>query len=96
MTWVSFLLGVLISSIPGVFWHLIRGGSFGKMLVYLIAGWVGFWVGQYTANRLEIYVLSIGALHLGLAILGSVILVLLAGKLGHIEFRKDNEFTGDL
>jgi uncharacterized membrane protein YeaQ/YmgE (transglycosylase-associated protein family) len=72
MTIPSFILGIIISSLYGAVYHLIRGGSLGRLLLYLIFSWTGFWVGQFLATRLEISFINVGPLHLAAATIGSI------------------------
>ncbi len=81
----TFLLGLLISTLYGALFHLIRGGNFSRLLLYLVLSWIGFWSGQLIANQLNLTFLSIGSLHLGLATLGSLLLLLLGSWLTQSE-----------
>lgn len=71
------LLGFIISTLYGALFHLWRGGGLGHLLFYIILSWVGFWTGQFLASYLGLTFLSVGSLHVGLATLGSLILLLL-------------------
>ncbi len=48
------------------------------MLLYIGAAIVGFWLGQYFADRMNWDLLSFGALHVDLAVIGAMILLLVA------------------
>jgi hypothetical protein len=69
----TLLLGLIISTLYGALFHLWRGGNAGRLLLYLVLSWVGFWVGQILGNVLNLSFDTIGQLHIGLATLGSVI-----------------------
>ena len=71
MTIPSFILGIIISSLYGAVYHLLRGGSLGRLFLYLIFSWTGFWVGQFLATRLEMTFINVGPLHLAAATIGS-------------------------
>jgi len=73
MTWPAFLLGFLLSSLYGALFHLIRGGSGGRLLLYLVLAWIGFWVGHFSAVALGLTFASLGPLRLGIASLGSLL-----------------------
>jgi uncharacterized membrane protein YeaQ/YmgE (transglycosylase-associated protein family) len=81
----TLLLGLLISTLYGALFHLIRGGNFSRLLLYLVLSWIGFWSGQLIANQLNLTLLSVGSLHLGLATLGSLLLLLLGSWLTQSE-----------
>ena len=73
MTLASYIFGFIISTLFGVIFHLLRGGSAGRFLLYLILGWVGFWAGHWLASILGWNFLSLGPLHLGMASIGSLV-----------------------
>lgn len=79
MTTPAFLLGALIASLLGALFHLARGGGLGRLVLYLVLAWVGFWAGHFLANSTGWTFLSIGPVHTGLAILGAI-LFLIAGN----------------
>jgi hypothetical protein len=73
MTLPSALLGVLIATLYAAIFHLWRGGGFGRLILYVILAWVGFWVGQVIGNQLEWTFASVGPLRLGAATLSSLL-----------------------
>jgi hypothetical protein len=72
MTLPSLLLGIFISSLYGALFHLWRGGDGGKLFLYLIFSWIGFWLGQIVGNIFVMTFASLGPLHLGAATIGSI------------------------
>ena len=88
MTVPSLLLGFIISTIYGLGFHLLRGGGAGRLLLYLIVSWIGFWLGHYAANQLKWTFASIGPLHLGLASVVSIIFLFLGHWLSLVEPEK--------
>ncbi|HEY5571788.1 MAG TPA: hypothetical protein VIK64_02135 [Anaerolineales bacterium] len=73
MSLPSLLFGFLISTLYGAVFHLWRGGGAGRLSLYLISAWIGFWAGHLLADRTGWTFASIGPLHLGMATLLSVI-----------------------
>lgn len=69
MSLPTLLFGFLISTLLGAAFHLLRGGSAGRFLLYLILGWTGFWAGHFLAGYFGWTFGSLGPLHLGMAIL---------------------------
>jgi hypothetical protein len=69
MTLPAFLFGFLISTLLGAMFHLWKNGGFGRLLLYLIFAWVGFWAGHLLGNSLGWTFISIGPLRLGMALL---------------------------
>lgn len=88
MTLPSLIFGVLISTLYGAAFHLIRGGSFGRLLLYLILGWTGFWIGHLLAGQFGWTFASLGPLHLGMASLASIICLIVGHWLSLIEIQK--------
>jgi hypothetical protein len=66
-------LGLILSTLYGALFHLWRGGNAGRLLLYLLLAWFGFWLGHLVGNSLNISFDTIGQLHAGVATLGSVI-----------------------
>jgi len=85
MTIPAFLLGLIVSTIYGLGFHLLRGGGAGRLLLYLITGWIGFWAGQVIADQLGWSFASVGPLHLGMATVGSLGFLMLGHWLSMVE-----------
>lgn len=76
MTLPTLILGFLISTLLGAILHLILGGGFGRLLLYLILGWIGFWSGQAIATYFGWSFDRLGELHLMTASILCVLLIL--------------------
>ena len=90
MTLPAFVLGFLISTLPGAFFHLWRGGNAGHLLLYLVLGWSGFWVGHFTAQLLGWSFASLGPLRLGMALFGSVVFLGVGYWLSLVDVPEEN------
>jgi uncharacterized membrane protein YeaQ/YmgE (transglycosylase-associated protein family) len=77
MTLPSLLFGILISTVIGTGYHLVRGGSFGRIFLDIIFSWIGFWGGHLAAIQLDWPFWSVGPLHLGMAVVGSIVILIL-------------------
>jgi lysylphosphatidylglycerol synthetase-like protein (DUF2156 family) len=77
MTLPSLVLGFLIATLLGAFLHLILGGGLGRLALYLLMGWTGFWVGQAVASQLEWSFDRLGQIHLMTASIVCVFFILL-------------------
>ena len=84
----TIILGILISTLYGTGFHLWRGGQLGRLFLYIFLGWIGFWGGEWLANRLNLTFASVGSLHLGVATLASFALLLLGYWLSLVEVQK--------
>ncbi len=76
MTLPAFVIGVLISTLYGVVFHLVVGGSFFRLILEIILSWIGFWIGHFIAEQLGWTFISIGPLHWGLATIVSILFML--------------------
>jgi hypothetical protein len=79
MTLPSFLLGATIATLLGAAFHLWRGGGLGRLILYLVLAWLGFWAGHFLASTLGFELFRVGPLFLSLAVPGSIGLL----ALGH-------------
>jgi len=85
MSLPTLLFGFLISTLMSAVFHLLRGGGAGRLMLYLILGWVGFWAGHFLASYFGWTFGSIGPLHLGLAVLVGLIFLVIGYWLSLVE-----------
>jgi hypothetical protein len=81
MTLPAFLFGMLVATVYGTGFHLITGGSLGKLLFDIIFSWIGFWIGHFIASFSGWTLWSLGPLHLGLATITGIFGILLGNWL---------------
>lgn len=58
----SFSFGFMIATLYGAGFHLVWGGGAHRLLLFLVAGWLGFAFGHIVGVLFEITMLSVGAL----------------------------------
>jgi hypothetical protein len=75
MTLPALLFGFLVSTFMGAAFHLWKDGGFGRLLLYVLLAWVGFWGGHILANRLGWTFGSIGPLRFGSALLACAVVL---------------------
>ncbi len=68
MTIPALVLGFLVSTFMGAAFHLWKDGGFGRLLLYILLAWIGFWGGHILANSLGWTFGSIGPLRFGMAL----------------------------
>ena len=85
MTIPAFLIGTLAAGALGALYHVIRGGSFSRMLLYLFIAIVSFWIGHTFGNILHFTFASIGPVRAGLAVLVTIAGLALTEFLGAVE-----------
>ncbi len=73
MTTATYFFAFLLSTLYGAAFHLWQGGNARWLLLYLLSGWVGFAVGHIAGGLVGFTLLSVGALHVLPASLGSLI-----------------------
>lgn len=76
MTIASYFLGFVLSSLLGFAFHLWKGGKIGRIVLYLIFSWIGFWGAQILGTSLKIDFLMIGSLLVGFDLFGAVVILL--------------------
>jgi hypothetical protein len=88
MTLPAIIFGVILSTLIGAAFHLFRGGGLGRLLLYLVLGWIGFWTGQFLAWQFGWSFASLGPLHLGMATIGSLVFLGVGHWLSLVEVDK--------
>jgi len=67
----SIVLGFLLSTAYGTLFHVLIGGPARRLILYLIASWLGFAIGHFLGDILLIDWLQLGPLNLLSASVGS-------------------------
>lgn len=75
MTIPALLFGFLVSTFMGAAFHIWKGGGPGRLLLYVILAWVGFWIGHFLGNHFSLTFGSIGPLRLGAAVLVAAVTI---------------------
>jgi hypothetical protein len=75
------VLGVLLASIYGAAFHLLFGGPIKRIVLYLFAAWLGFFIGQFVGDFLNLELLKIGKIHLVSASVGAWVALFLTSWL---------------
>ena len=63
-TAASLVLGFLLSTAYGSGFHILMGGPVRRILLYVLAAWLGFALGHFIGDLLNIEILQLGPLHL--------------------------------
>lgn len=71
MPFATILLGVVLSTLYGAGFHLLRGGSVRRLLLDLLLAWLGFWVGDQLGLYFGWTFWAVGVLNAGAATLAS-------------------------
>jgi len=87
MTLPALLLALLIALSIGALYHLFRGGGLGQLLAYLGLSILGFGVGHLVSLWLGWDFYPLGQINLGLASVGSLVILLVGDWLGRVDSR---------
>lgn len=74
----ALVLGFLLATIYGAAFHLIFGGALKRLILFLAAAWIGFFIGQFVGDFLNFEMLKLGKIHLLSATLGAWLMLLIA------------------
>ncbi len=85
MTLPAFLFFSLLGLLYGTLFHLWRGGGAGRLLLYTLLSWSGFWVGHAAGAYLGWHFWRVGPVNLGTATLFSLVFLALGHWLSEEE-----------
>jgi hypothetical protein len=85
MTFPAVVFSFFIAMMFGSLLHLWRGGSLGRLVLYLVFSLIGLFGGHFLAGMLGIEFLDLGTIHLGMGILGSLLLLALVYWLSLVD-----------
>lgn len=85
MTLPTLLFALLIALLYGAAYHLIRGGSFWRLLLYLGLSVLGFALGHVVGLWRGWMFIPLGSLNLGMSSLGSILILIFGDWLSRIE-----------
>jgi hypothetical protein len=89
MTFPAVVFSFFIAMMFGSLLHLWRGGSLGRLVLYLVFSLVGFFGGHLLAGMLGIEFLDLGTIHLGMGIFGSLLLLALVYWLSLVDLENE-------
>ena len=69
----ALTLSFILATIYGAAFHVLTGGDARRLAFFLIAGWLGFALGQAFGIAFGVTVFDIGVLHIFTATFGSVL-----------------------
>jgi len=88
MTIPAFLLGSVLAAFYGALFHLVRGGSGGRLFLYVVVSGIAFWFGHLVANIIGLTFLSIGPVRVGLATIFTLVGLIGAEWLSAVDSRE--------
>jgi len=85
MTLPSLLFALLIALLYGALYHLVRGGSFWRLVLYLVLSVMGFILGHLIGLWQGWVLMPVGSLNLGLSTMGSFLILVIGDWLSRME-----------
>lgn len=73
LTLPVILFGSLIALLIGALVHLIAGGKLLRLIFSMLFALIGFWAGNYLADRLSLEILKYGLVSYGSSVVNSLI-----------------------
>ena len=87
MTLPTLLFALIIALFYGALYHLIRGGSFWRLLLYFSLSVFGFAAAHLLGLWRGWTFIPVGSLNFGLSSLGSIVVLLFGDWLSRVEAR---------
>jgi hypothetical protein len=90
MTLPAVLFALIIAFLIGALFHLVRGGSFWRLLLYFGVSSAGFAAGQIVGMWRGWNMLMLGSINLGMGLIGSLLFLIAGEWLTRTETRKQS------
>ena len=84
MTTPTLLFALVIALLVGSLYHLLRGGGFWRLSLYLLLSVAGFASGQVIGGWLGWAFLPMGSLNLGMSTVGSLLFLVIGDWLSRM------------
>ena len=85
MTLPTILFALIIALLYGALYHLLRGGGFWRLVLYLGLSVLGFAIGHLVGLWRGWVFAPLGSLNLGISSVGSLVVLVLGDWLSRIE-----------
>jgi len=86
MPLATILFGITLSTLYGSAFHVLRGGSGRKLILYVLLAWAGFWIGDQVGLYFGWTFWSVGVLNAGTGTVGSMLFLLVGDLISRIPF----------
>ena len=58
-----FAFACIIATMYGLAFHIVMGGDARRLVLFVVTSWIGFLLGQYIGESLQVELLRMGVLH---------------------------------
>ena len=91
MTVPALLFALLVALLYGALYHFVRGGGFGRLLLFFILSIIGFALGHLVGLWRGWVWIPVGSINLGLSSVGSLFILVFGDWLTRIEMREESK-----
>jgi hypothetical protein len=91
MTVPALLFALLVALLYGALYHFVRGGGFGRLLLFFILSMIGFALGHLVGLWRGWVWIPVGSINLGLSSVGSLFILVFGDWLTRIEMREESK-----
>lgn len=91
MTVPALLFALLVALLYGALYHFVRGGGFGRLLLFFILSMIGFALGHLVGLWRGWFWIPVGSINLGLSSIGSFLILVLGDWLTRMEMREESK-----
>ena len=74
----TFIFNLLVATFYGAVAHLILNGKGRRLLLFILASWMGFLMGQAISSVMDLRLIAVGSTNLLPASLGAIIAIVVA------------------
>jgi hypothetical protein len=86
--------GFILATLLGAIFHLIFGGDARRLALFLLAGWLGFGLGQVLGLLFEINIFTVGSLRMLSAVTGTLVALTVARFMSSNRIRRRSTRKG--
>jgi hypothetical protein len=87
----SLLFALLVASVYGLLYHLIRNGGFWRLVLYLVLSITGFAIGHFVGLWRGWVFFPLGSLNIGMSSVGSLLILVFGDWLSRIETNPESK-----
>ena len=91
MTVPALLFALLVALLYGALYHFVRGGGFGRLLLFFILSMIGFALGHLVGLWRGWVWIPVGSINLGLSSMGSLLILVFGDWLTRMEMREESK-----
>ena len=91
MTVPALLFAILVALLYGALYHFVRGGGFGRLILFFILSMIGFALGHLVGLWRGWVWMPVGSINLGPSSIGSLLILVFGDWLTRIEVREESK-----